>query len=334
MDLRSIYVFPVRDCGNGAGCAVGCGGAGQALITSGSKLLLFLVLPLFSLNGLLRSIGLSLPDSTAPLEAWNPTVVISAEIFGSCSVQGFWWTAESFDVCTRGCDDTTHPLRVIGVLIAAMLCTLPPLAVDSNEVAGEPKSFSGTVGGRGEGPKWRMTGEDLLRFRNQKYVKIAMMISSTATGIMASPAMDLDERPCFSCAGAADSVLTAGVVGWPVSIVFVAIVNCCDVDMVACCIRTVGKGECDDEVGCCGCWPRATSLVAVCDADRPSICTTRSIERIVVSGLHVTCCRVRHQRLTSCPLRKSMYSRCAPESFWNRANKDELTECSRNKDAQ
>lgn len=50
------------------------------------------------------------------------------------------------------------------------------------------------------------------RLRSQKYVKVATMMSSTATGIMASPAIEPDERPCFSCEGAADSVIDAGVV--------------------------------------------------------------------------------------------------------------------------
>ncbi|XPS76261.1 hypothetical protein M3J09_008315 [Ascochyta lentis] len=86
MDLRSMYVFPIRNGCSGAGCT-GCGGAGQALITSGSKLLLFFVSPRFNRKGLLRSIGLSFPSSTT-LRAAYPAVVISAEILGSWSFQG------------------------------------------------------------------------------------------------------------------------------------------------------------------------------------------------------------------------------------------------------
>lgn len=108
-----------------------------------------------------------------------------------------------------------------------------------------------------------MMGVRLRRLRSEKYVKMAIMISSTATGIMASPAMELDERPCFSCVGAADSVVVAGIVGLPVSTTFVAIINRCDVEMVACCILIVGEGGADDEMEVCGCWPRATSLVVV-----------------------------------------------------------------------
>lgn len=92
IDLRSIYVRPVRGC-NGAGCrvtgcATGWGGAGHALMMSASKLLLFLVSPLFSLKGLLRSIGLSFPAPIPPLGTWRPAAVMSAEILGSWSCQG------------------------------------------------------------------------------------------------------------------------------------------------------------------------------------------------------------------------------------------------------
>lgn len=79
---------------------------------------------------------------------------MSAEIFGSDSLQGLLWTAESLDADTRGRDVAIQPICAIGVVIAARLCTRPPPVVDSNELAGEPKSFSGTAGGQDEDPKW------------------------------------------------------------------------------------------------------------------------------------------------------------------------------------
>ena len=300
-----MYVLPIRKGWISAGCAAGCGGAGHALITSGSRLLLFLVSPLFNLNGLLRSIGLSLPTS-APLGTCRLAVVISAEILGSRLFQGLWCTAESFEgrACGRG--DVTQPVCAIGVLIAVILRTFPPLAVESKEVFNERKSFSGTAGGGGGvGSRYRITGSRLRRFRSQKYVNMATAIRATATGIIASPAIDADERPCLSCGGAAGSDVVAGIVASMFDMVFAAggIVNCCEVDIVACCIRSVGKG--DSVAGnlvASACWNCATTSVAVCDADRPSICTRRSIERCLFMVGTRGCASpvvVRHQRTTA-----------------------------------
>lgn len=278
-------------------------------MTSGSRLLLFLVSPRFSRNGLLRSIGLSFSSSISLLGTWSPAVVISVEILGSCSCHGLCWTALSSEGRARGCGDAAcaaHALCASGVFIAVKQVTLPPLAIESNELLCVRKSrtsFSGTAGGGGGvGPRRRISGPRLRRARSQKYVNIAPAIRKTAKGIMARPAIDAAARPELSCAGAAISDIVAGMVGCASD----AIVNCCGVEMVACCMRIVGKGD-DDGIegvvgGSCGCWPRATlaaasvTSVAVCDADRPSICTACSIGRIVVQRLNVTCRWVRHQR--------------------------------------
>jgi hypothetical protein len=247
IDLRCIYVFPTRSASVGAGCT-GCGGAGQALITSGSKLLLFFVSPRFNRNGLLRSIGLSLPSSAA-LRAAYPTAVTFAEILGSWLVQGLWWSAVSMWACGRG--DACHPVCTIGVLIALMRRTFPPLSMESKELAGERKSFSGTCGGAC--PTWRMVGVRLRCLRKQKYMKTAAAIMMTATGIMASPAIELDEMPPLPCECAAASVVVAGMVGLlSDDIVSGGMVKRCEMDIVACCMRAVGKGD-DDDMGLVGC---------------------------------------------------------------------------------
>lgn len=250
-----MYDLPVRDVREGPGCATGCGGAGHALITSGSRLLLFLVSPLFNLNGLLRSIGLSFPLSASVLGVCRPAVVISAETFGSWFCQGLWWTALLFESQAWGRGDAAQPLCATGVLIAVILRTFPPLVVEPTELFGEPNSFSGTLGGGGGvGPKWRISGPRLRRLRSQKYVKMAATMRKTATGIIASPAIDAVESPSFCCAGAAVSDIVAGIVGVVAVIVSEAIVYCCAWEIVACCMRIVGKGDNDGkEADSCGC---------------------------------------------------------------------------------
>lgn len=276
MDLRSMYVFPVRNGCLAAGCS-GCGGAGHAPIRSGSKLLLFLVLsPLFSLNGLPRSVGLSFPSLTA-LRATNPMVVMSADTLGSWSFQGLYCITAFLSAC--GCGGTCQPGCSTGVLIAVRLRTFPPLVVESKELAGEPKSFSGTGGG--ETPRWRMTGVRLRRFRSQKYAKIVTAMSKTAIGIIASPAIEVDESRCPSPEGVEASDGVASIVELlVVDVVSKGIVNCCSVEIVACCMRMRGS---DDEAGSDVYWNCATRdgsvCVDVCDADRPSICSRTSFER-------------------------------------------------------
>lgn len=275
IDLLFMCIRPTL-----TGC-VGCGGAGQALIISESKLLLFFVFPLFSRNGLLLSIGESLQSSTA-LCAVNAAVVMSAEILGASFDRGLWWI-EAF--CGRG--DACHPVCTTGVLNAVMTRTFA-LSVESIEHVGEPKSFSGTGGGLR--PRWRMTGRR-RRFRSHKHMNMLAVIRMKAMGIIASPAIDFDERPWFSCAGAAGFEIVAGVVEMlPVDMVFVGIVNRWDVDIVACCMRGAGEeGE-----GCMSdaSWTCATtSCVVVCDAARPSKCTTLSIE-FIVAARHLS---MRHQ---------------------------------------
>lgn len=269
-----MYDFPIRS-GCTAAVCTGFGGAGHALIRSGSKLLLFLVVfPLFSRKGLLLSMGLSLPSSIA-LRAPYPAVVISAEILGSWSIQGLCWTVAMFCACGRG--DACHSVCTTDVFIAFMLRTFSPPTVESKELECERMSFSGTAGA--EGPKWRTAGLHVRLFRSQKYMKIASATRMTPTGIIASPAIDADERPCLDGDG---SETDGGIVGLPfVDTVSGGIVNCCSVDIVACCMPTVCKGS-NHGVGSGVCWNRATrdgpSCVDVCDADRPSICTRSSIE--------------------------------------------------------
>lgn len=219
--------------------------------------------------------------------------MISAEILGSWSCHGLFWTALSFEglPCGRG---DVHPRCATGVLIAVIHVILPP-AIESNEQLCVRKfrtSFSGTAGGGGGGggvgPKHRILGPCRRRARSQKYVNIAAAMRNPATGIIASPAIDAADSTRLSCAGTAGSDIVAGMV----VCVSDAIVNRCGVEMVACCMRSVGKGDEDGGEGVgagdCGCWPCAT-IAIVCDADRPSICTARSIGCIIVQRLHVTC---------------------------------------------
>lgn len=74
-----------------------------------------------------------------------------------------------------------------------------------------------------------MIGPCLRRLRNQKkYANIAIVMRIMATGIIASPAIDLDERPCFSCGGVAGSDIVVGIVESLVDVMSNGIVNCCD----------------------------------------------------------------------------------------------------------
>ena len=188
----------------------------------------------------------------------------------------------------------------------------------------------------------RISGPRLRRARAQKYMNIAAAMRSTATGTMASPAIDAAERPRLSCAGTAVSDIVAGMVGC----VSDAIVNCCDVEMVACCMRIIGKGD-DDGIegedsgavgGSCGCWPRAT-IVAVYDADGPSICTACSIGLIVPRKSSQA---ARHLSTGAPPTYKTTIderplrpieidtgSNKLLESFWNSLYKDALSRLAR-----
>jgi len=130
---------------------------------------------------------------------------------------------------------------------------------------------------------WRMTGPRLRRLRNQKYANIATKMRKTATGIRANPAMAAGGRPRCCCVGATGPGVQVGAVGLLVVMVSGGTVNCWDWEMVACCILTVGKGDDDDAaVGICVRWP-PIAPVAVCDVERPSISTTRTISPIVAA---------------------------------------------------
>jgi hypothetical protein len=138
----------------------------------------------------------------------------------------------------------------------------------------------------------------------------------TPTGIKANPAMDTGERLCCSCVGATGPCVCVGAVGLLIDMVSGGMVNCCDWEMVACCILTVGKGDNDEAaVGLCVRWP-PTTPVAVCDVDRPSISTTRTISPIVAARHLLTSAppTIADRR----PCRKPMYSPLYFPVFWNR----------------
>ena len=110
----------------------------------------------------------------------------------------------------------------------------------------------------------------------------------TTTGIIASPTIDFCERPWLSCVGAADSDEVVGsLLG---GIVYPAIVNCCDSEIVACCIRSAADVEGGDDVKgeFAACWICTTALAptsaVMCDAPRRLFCISLSPKPIVAAS--------------------------------------------------
>jgi hypothetical protein len=168
---------------------------------------------------------------------------------------------------------------------------------------------------------WRIIGPRLRRLRNQKYANIAPKMRKTATGIKTNPAMAAGGRPRCCCVGAIDPSVPVGAVGLLVDMVSSGTVNCCDWETVACCILTVGKGDDDDAaVGLCVLWP-PTTPVAVCDVERPSISTTRTISPIVAAR-HLSTSAPPTSADTR-PCGRPMYSPLYFPAFWNSSQQRE-----------